>query len=557
MTEQKRMCNSNFEDTVHVSFFLLDVDETAELENLCDSINETIKLLAKDYIWHKEEFKVHIPITNENKNNPVQLQSTTCFGDNIEDEWFIAYLVFEISKVFHNLIIQMRDNDGDFLLIEAAMFLPSWANPENTENRVFIYKGHIRMVPPAVIDLNKVFTIREALDLVIHLPDFTKVSTAIEEAVWSRIKQYPQQVNQNFHNALVKLPLDLAALLSLNPTFISAIVESYCSLDMFDLKHCQNLEYQDPIIVKVKFTKCLYAMLMHSKYVKIRGHSENDKKGVLGLKLACGFQILMKNLTKDVFSTKDFIRFLNNLTDIGYFRQNIKDSKEYNELLEKAKQYFLDTECSIYTSKSKNISKIMGSDNFQVIKESLKNADPNKADLSEDCDDWLNINEQQLDELLNRRYNYDIKFRKDDVLTPQAITTKLNNFLNESSDFEGVDSREINESDNQCINFDADNFVNCLQRMLSFPPSENTNDSDSNDSDFEIESDISDEDEALEKELASKLDSFANNRKSCETVVHNITESIKEEGLSGPSSNILKTIGISRKDMLDSDDDDG
>lgn len=30
----------------------------------------------------------------------------------------------------------MRDNDGDFLLIEAANFLQSWANPENTENRV-------------------------------------------------------------------------------------------------------------------------------------------------------------------------------------------------------------------------------------------------------------------------------------------------------------------------------------------------------------------------------------------------------------------------------------
>lgn len=32
--------------------------------------------------------------------------------------------------------MQIEDNDGDLLLIEAADFLPSWANPETTQNRV-------------------------------------------------------------------------------------------------------------------------------------------------------------------------------------------------------------------------------------------------------------------------------------------------------------------------------------------------------------------------------------------------------------------------------------
>lgn len=66
----------------------------------------------------------------------MHLSSTVCFGDNIEDEWFIVYLTMELSKRFNDLIIQIIDNDGDFLLIEAANYLPSWANPENTENRV-------------------------------------------------------------------------------------------------------------------------------------------------------------------------------------------------------------------------------------------------------------------------------------------------------------------------------------------------------------------------------------------------------------------------------------
>lgn len=66
----------------------------------------------------------------------MHLIATTCFGDNIEDEWFIIYVILELSKKYPHLIIQITDNDGDFLLIEAADYLPSWANPENTENRV-------------------------------------------------------------------------------------------------------------------------------------------------------------------------------------------------------------------------------------------------------------------------------------------------------------------------------------------------------------------------------------------------------------------------------------
>lgn len=69
-------------------------------------------------------------------DTPSHLESKTCFGDNIEDEWFIAYLVFKLTEVHNGLIVQIEDNDGDFLLIEAADFLPIWANPETTRNRV-------------------------------------------------------------------------------------------------------------------------------------------------------------------------------------------------------------------------------------------------------------------------------------------------------------------------------------------------------------------------------------------------------------------------------------
>lgn len=67
---------------------------------------------------------------------PAHLGGCTEFGDNVEDEWFIVYLLQQITKTFPELAAKVEDNDGEFLLIEAADYLPKWLNPESSENRV-------------------------------------------------------------------------------------------------------------------------------------------------------------------------------------------------------------------------------------------------------------------------------------------------------------------------------------------------------------------------------------------------------------------------------------
>lgn len=43
--------------------------------------------------------------------------------------------------------IRIEDNDGEFLLIEAADFLPKWLDPDNSANRVSMYKfGRFREI---------------------------------------------------------------------------------------------------------------------------------------------------------------------------------------------------------------------------------------------------------------------------------------------------------------------------------------------------------------------------------------------------------------------------
>lgn len=64
------------------------------------------------------------------------LHGRTNYGDSIEDEWVIVYILRELSKRHSDIWIKVTDSDGEFLLIEAAGQLPSWLEPEVADNRV-------------------------------------------------------------------------------------------------------------------------------------------------------------------------------------------------------------------------------------------------------------------------------------------------------------------------------------------------------------------------------------------------------------------------------------
>lgn len=404
-------------------------------------------------------------------------------------------------------------------------------------------------------------TLRDGLKIISNFSEKTKGSTEVQEAILTRIRNYPQKIEESFHRALVKLPLDIAALLKLQPSLIAPIVNTYCSHDIIDAKTCTNLHYTDYKLVEVKFTKYLYAMLVHSKLIRNVKHDyppSIDKRDTLGIKLTCGYQMLMNTLKKDIFCTKEYLKFEENLKNNGYFRDNIEGSLKYKKLLEKARKYFLDVECPINSHMSKKVTELTSTDEFLRSKDILKKQNISENNLTEDTDAWLNIHPNQLNELLNKRYGNKVKFNTDDVLTPETVTSKITNFLKQSSDFEGVDAEDIENTKNDVVDFDADQFANCLEKIMEFLSSDVNEIYLHDDSDIECESEMSDDDDnanELDKELAGKLHSFKESSNSSEAVVFNLAQSIKEEGLSGPSSNLLTTVGIHKNDILDSDDD--
>ena len=65
----------------------------------------------------------------------------TEYGDSVEDEWVIVYLLRELTKQFEDLWVKVTDSDGEFLLVEAAATLPSWLEPGIADNRVSIFSS--------------------------------------------------------------------------------------------------------------------------------------------------------------------------------------------------------------------------------------------------------------------------------------------------------------------------------------------------------------------------------------------------------------------------------
>ncbi|XP_068618299.1 protein ecdysoneless homolog [Battus philenor] len=547
--------NTKCEDTIQCFFFSFSL-ENINWNQLCETLNETITALSKGYIWHQDKLKIYQPINNNQNDIPPYLASTTTFGENIEDEWFIIYLIFKLTEIHNDLIVKIEDNDGDFLLIEAADFLPSWANPETTYNRVFIYDNHLHLIPPNIAELKTPMEINKALKLVKDYAEETKASAVIETSIRKRFNSYPNRIKELLHRTSITIPIDLAALLILEPTLISNVVNTYCHHDIIDAKICHNLKLENCVDVTIKFTKFQYAMLLHTKL--INGIKQRKKcistnsRTEIGYKLACGFKIIMSDANNNK-SSVEFEKYLNHLTQNGYFKNNIVGSQNYNELLDKAKKYFLDTECSTKSCVNEKISHLMSSKEYIDIKQSLIQK-PQDYLGDEDSDNWLNIDSETLDNMLKKSHGKQVE--SEDLIGPSVVTSGLSNFLSQKSDFEGVEETRTTpiEYDNK-IKFDSSEFFESIEKMLNIVTLSISDEESSESGDNEIEDFLVTE-KQLEQELKAKICSEQNTNSSDDAVIlSNFIKSIKEEGLSGPSSTLLRSIGIDKTEFLDSDDD--
>ncbi|KAL8700799.1 MAG: hypothetical protein Q9201_005256 [Fulgogasparrea decipioides] len=306
---------------------LSDFEVRAQLRKVQAAATTLCKTLLKDFIWQRDGFRLDL-FQREGKGSHISqvlfwltpeghsfLQGQTSFGDSIEDEWLIVFLLRELSKQFPESWIQVNDSDGEFLLVEAADALPKWLNPEIAENRVWISQGKLFIIPKQPkekraheggLKLDDALTfIQGRSSELLHIP-------SVESEAFYRLRKYPEHIKESLHHAVITIPRRLAYILHENAAYISPAVDAFYLRDPIALRPLQSNSpsklFFPPeafVTVSAKFTKVGYAQLRGQDYqappawiasTAKRPHMPGQEESEMtGMKVACGFEMLLSD----------------------------------------------------------------------------------------------------------------------------------------------------------------------------------------------------------------------------------------------------------------------
>uniref|UniRef100_A0A1L8DIE0 Putative mads box transcription factor n=1 Tax=Nyssomyia neivai TaxID=330878 RepID=A0A1L8DIE0_9DIPT len=517
----------------YIEYFLFprlvaeDINE--ELNEVLLHVKGITEKFCENYIWHRDTFAVrarpgnaHLlsegqdtkSMTCENKEElPAHSYGITHYGDNIEDEWFIVALLYELTRQIPGLIVRCVDGDGEFLLIEVANHLPTWATPENCHQCVYITNGALHLIENSTDTL----PVLDGIQLIRDTPAAYRVSNDIENCISLRAGAYPARIKENLHRATAYVPVGVAALLKHKPALIASAIREFCSRDSVDMKVCRAMRFFPPenrVNTRITFTKCLYAMLAHSNYIPDRRTgwnlphqgSKSFPEQCLGMKIACGFEILASQAkpNTDWDTNRQWLKYVDSLKSKGYFQDLIEGSKGYTQLMDAAKDYY-----RINLSEIRENSLI-----GQQLIDDLKSIDCNIEEFRKleatlppsDDDSWLAVSPEDLDKMLSERYG------EQTANGDCEMTEKLTEFLAQKSSVDGVEAtappvrpqrgvkkpkgkvhfaaEETDSPAGNNVDFDPDAFQTHVKNLLDLVIPEDKWDSNSDMSDYGDDTDI-------------------------------------------------------------------
>ncbi|KAJ7324207.1 hypothetical protein JRQ81_017227 [Phrynocephalus forsythii] len=507
------------EDAVKYQLFLTNEPDDPEhyeevFQQYIERILAHLAPMLVSYIWQYQPFNLKYKPGKEDV--PAHIDGLTKFGDNIEDEWFIVYLIKEITKEFPEFVARVDDNDGEFLLIEAADFLPKWLNPENSTNRVFFHHGEMCIIPLPKTSEERMLlpaaspTIPQALKLFSNYSGHFVASKPVRTAIYKRINGYPERIQAFLHRARCYIPAGIAVVLKQRPTLVSAAVQAFYLRDPIDLKACRVFKTFPPetrVMTSVTLTRCLYAQLVQQTFVPDRrsGYSlpsrshPQYKAYELGMKLAHGFEILCSKCKPIPHGSQEHIskvpmwdNFLNSLKKNNYFKGELEGSAQYQDRLHMAENYF---QQSVINPQSSGVES-PGEEILTILKgTTFKMEDFQKETDSlppEDDDSWLEISPDTLDQILKdasgtnkpvstlneEEQNYDLA----------EVTESMKAFMSKVSTHEGAEFPW--SSTDSHITFDADSFTAAIDKILGARSEEQSSE--------ELDSDDLEEEEEFE-----------------------------------------------------------
>ena len=308
------------DDCVEYTIHIIDskLNDVQKRERLRDVQAAGLKLaakLTKGFIWQREGFN----LVFERKAADAFLCGRTNYGDSVDDEWLVVYILRQLSKEFPRTWIRVVDSDGEFLLIEAAGVLPRWLNPEIADYRVWLNDGRLLIIGLEHSEHDsshstpepKPLTLKDAYAFIHNNSSSIIHSLEIQDEAFHRLSRYPKQILDSLHHAVMKIPRKLAYILHHNPAYVSPAVEAFYLRDPIALQPLQAYDDdklvfapRDFVRVSTKFTKVGYAQIKSQQFEAPRvwakvTHIGKDIKlqeeGRMGMKLTCGFEMLMSD----------------------------------------------------------------------------------------------------------------------------------------------------------------------------------------------------------------------------------------------------------------------
>ncbi|POR36890.1 Protein SGT1 [Tolypocladium paradoxum] len=307
------------ENCVEYFLFLLDGETDARksllrLEALRRAAVQLAQTLTKDYIWQRDDFQLEL----ETEQGLRYLHGIADYGDAVEDEWLIVYMLRELTKSYPTLWARVVDTDGEFLLVEAASMLPKWLSPEMDQNRVWVHHGKLFIIPSKDGDAQSTRTrsisLPQAVDFLAYKSDALVHSSFIEAEAFYRLDKYPAQIANSAHYSIITMPRKLAFLLHSLPKSVSPAVEAFYLRDPVVLKRIMAttgplaFPPEDLVTTSVRFSRVLFAQLKSQRFDSpprwqkaLQASSSNDKAMArleTGMKLTCGFEMLAVSADK-------------------------------------------------------------------------------------------------------------------------------------------------------------------------------------------------------------------------------------------------------------------
>lgn len=496
------------EDTLYYTVYLpVAIQDKVSATSLAACIHDFTSSLLPTFLWHRDSFQLKvIPDSGSGrKEEKFAFEGRMRIGDCVDDEWCVVWVLREISSRW-DVVVSVNDSDGEFLLIEAADFLPSWVNPSNALNRVWLYSGRLHLIPsshvsasnkprrhPAAMQQNEYGTtleednedtiaVDDAVCLVRDASIHTLAPKGVEDAIWKRISGYPGAAARHVHTTKAYLPVDVARALSVDPSLVQKAVETFYTRDAIQLRAAHRMTRFPPrpnVLRNVRMTRTAYAQLTGQNFhpPRIFGQFE-EPEGTdawrwrdIGMKLACGFEMLYQesksrlNITteqtassseakKDVLHrTPEYISFISKLVSYGYFRDELEGSQLWRELEDKASDVYVE---ALRTSE---LSRPSFTTQFNLALSRASEAIPDDVG-PEDSDEWLNVDNSSFDAMLTQSVtngepdvNIDSNGQEGNRLAQQEserlhdLASKVEQFVQGQGDLEGARFEDEASSD--------------------------------------------------------------------------------------------------------------